>query len=253
MRKWTWIIFIVAYTGALIVTVPASVLGTLVGMGSGGRLELANPDGTIWRGSANPLFHLKSGEFVTLPTLRWDVNLVTLTAGKLNVRLNWDVEMQNQTMDVAISPGQIELQHAFVPLPALLMEEAFELLKTAQLRGQLILRGDDLVLTRNGIQGTATLDWLNASSTLSSIAPLGNYHFIFSCSPSATEVTLNTTAGSLLLSGQGRLTTATGFNFNGSAQAKQGHEEPLKELLTHLGPEVRPGVHTFSLTPLRSN
>ncbi len=251
MNKWSWTLLIAVYLCVLIVTAPASLLSRIIDRASNGRVELANTRGTLWSGSANPVLHQRSGGLITLTTLHWNIAPLGLVSGKLNAQLQWDDEAQFSPMDIIASPGQVELRRAYLPLSALLLDEASDFLKPAQLRGQIILKSDSLMITKQGVQGTATADWLNASSLLSSIAPLGNYHFTFSSSSAGVDIALNTASGALQLAGQGHFSASAGLDFKGTAQAASGKEEALRELLGHLGPEERPGVNTFTLVPAR--
>jgi hypothetical protein len=253
MSKRTWALLLVTYTIVLIITAPASILSQVLLFASDGRIELANTQETIWHGAANPVLHQRSGGLITLSALHWNIAPLALLTGKLSIQLNWDNEQVALPMTVIASIDQVELQHSYIPLPAILLDEASDFLKPAALRGQVIFKSDSLFITRQGLQGTATADWLNASSLLSSISPLGNYHFIFSSTPAGVDITLSTTSGSLLLAGQGHLSASTGLSFKGTAQASNGKNEALRELLSHLGPQESPGISTFSLVPLRSH
>lgn len=249
MSRWMWVLLAGVYGCVLTVTAPASLLGSILSYASNGHVELANTRGTLWNGSANPVIHQRSGSLITLTQLHWDIGIVALFTGKLSSQLQWNDDAQTAPMKVGITPGQIEARHVFIPLSAILLDDVSEFLKPAALRGQVILRSESLLITRQGMQGSATADWQNASSALSSIAPLGNYHFTFSSSPAGLEVTLNTSSGALLLAGQGRFSPSTGLNFQGTAQAATGKEDALRELLGHMGPQERPGVSTFTLVP----
>ena len=253
ISKRTWALLFVAYIVTMIITTPAGVLSRVLALASDGRIELANTQGTIWRGAASPVFHQRNGSLITLSAVHWNIEPLALLTGKLNVRVNWDSESQTAPMYLAVSINQVELQHAYIPLPAILLEEASDFLKPAALRGQIILRSDALFITRQGVQGAATADWLNASSLLSSISPLGDYHFTFSSTPAMIDITLRTTSGALILAGQGHFSSSSGLDFKGTAQAANGKEDALRELLSHLGPQERPGVSTFSLVPTRSH
>lgn len=252
MSKWIWALLVAVYLCALVVTAPASLLSRIVEQASNGHAELANTQGTLWQGSANPVLHQRSGSLITLTNLHWNIAASTLFTGKLNFQLKWDDELQTTPMDITVSPGQIEARHVYFPLSAAMLDDISEFLKPAALRGQIIVRSDSLQITRLGVQGAATADWQNASSLLSSIAPLGNYHFTFVSSPAGLDITLNTTSGALLLAGQGRFAPASGLDFKGTAQAATGQEEALRELLGHMGPQERPGVSTFALVPAKS-
>ena len=249
MTKWTWRLLFATYAVVLIATAPSGLLSRVLDHATDGRLELANAQGTIWRGTANPVLHQRNGGLITLNSVHWNFAPLLLLTGKLSAQLDWDDEQHAPPMNVIASFNQIELQHTHIPLPAILLDEASDFLKPAALRGQFILTSDSLLITRQGVLGTATADWLNASSILSNISPLGNYHFTFSSTPAGVDITLSTTSGALLLAGQGNFSATTGLNFKGTAQAANGKEEELRELLSHLGPQVSPGVNTFSLVP----
>jgi general secretion pathway protein N len=253
MNRWAWVLLSAVYLCVLVVTVPASVLSRILDHASDGRVALANTKGTLWNGSANPVIHRRGGGLITLTTLHWDVAVPALFTGKLSAQLQWDDESQTVPMEVIASIGQVEARHVYVPLSAILLDDVSEFLKPAALRGQVILRSEALLINKQSVQGAATADWMNASSLLSSIAPLGNYHFTFSSSPAGLDITLSTTSGALLLAGQGRFSPATGLDFRGTAQAASGKEEALRELLGHMGPQERPGVSTLTLVPGRGH
>ncbi|MFA6014817.1 MAG: type II secretion system protein N [Gallionellaceae bacterium] len=252
LNRWTWILFIVTFLGALLVTAPATLLGIVLGDVSQNRLELANTQGSIWRGSANPVIRQRSGKLITLDKLHWEMIFMPLLSGKLNIQLNWDHAAQIAPMEISATPAQLEIHNALIPLPALLLDEVSDFLKPAQLRGDVILKSDSLVITPQAVLGNASADWINASSLLSTIAPLGNYHLAFSSTASGVDIVLSTSSGALILGGQGRLTATNGLDFKGTAQASKGNEDALRDLLGHLGPELTPGVSTFNLVPSRS-
>jgi general secretion pathway protein N len=249
MSRLTWILLLASFLTVLIVNAPASLLGSGVIYTSNGRVELANAQGTLWHGSANPLIHQHNDGLLTLDKIHWNIEPWALLAGKLSALLNWENQKQSGPMSIVISSDEVELKHAYIPLPAVLLDEASDFLKPAALGGQIIVTSDSLHITKQGAQGTAFADWINASSLLSTISPLGDYHFIFASTAAGTEITLSTISGPLQLAGGGHYSLTTGLDFKGTAQASSGSESKLKELLSHLGPQERPGVNTFSLVP----
>jgi general secretion pathway protein N len=249
MRKWSLVLFFGVYISALIVSAPASLLSTLLSCASDERFALANTAGTVWRGSASPVLNRRSGGAITLSALQWEVFPLSFLRGKPEIEIIWQNSEQKSPMEISLAPQQLEIHQAYLPLPASLLDEVSDFLKPAQLRGEIILKSDALILTRQGVQGEATADWLNASSMLSNIAPLGNYRFTFLSSPTGLNIILNTPSGTLLLTGQGQFTTQSGLNFSGTAQAASGKEAVLHELLNHLGPESQLGIHQFNLVP----
>lgn len=249
MSKKIWALLVFVYLCTLIVSTPASIFSLLARHFSDGHVELANTQGSIWSGSANPILYQRGGGLVVLDSLHWDIDALVLLMGELNIEMNWNDEFQTTPMSVKISRHQAELRHAYIPLQAILLDELSDFLKPAGLRGKVILKSESILITAQGIQGSATADWLNASSFFSSVSPLGDYRLTFSGTPSGIDVALNTISGALILNGHGRFIIPKGLSFNGTAQAAKGKEEELRELLGQLGPQVQPGISTFMLVP----
>jgi general secretion pathway protein N len=248
-RKLFISIFIVTFLLSLLVSLPASLLGIFVREASQGRLELANCSGTVWHGSALPILHRRGTDAGVLPihSMQWDVSPWSFFLLQAHITLNWPDEYQPHPVVISISPSQLQISDLYMPLPALLLGELSPYLRPIQLGGRIIIKSDSLKISRNNLQGTLTADWIGASSALSNVTPLGDYHFVVTGSASGADVTLDTTTGALILKGSGQLTTAGWVNFKGYAQSAEGQHEKLGELLRNLGPETAPNQHAFSL------
>lgn len=249
MGKRTFALFVLAYLVTLLITAPASLLDKCLQYASQGRLVLANTSGTVWNGSATPALRTQDGHLIALPFLRWDIAVPSLFTGKIQARLQWDDQPPASATEAIISYNQIELRHALLQLPARVLDEASPMLKPARFRGQLQIQGEHLIFSKRGIDGAATADWQQASSALSSLAPLGNYRLAVNAAGDRINIGLSTTSGILLLEGQGNWLAARGLEFHGKAQASAGNYDNLTELLHHLGPEISPGVHGFNIAP----
>ena len=173
----------------------------------------------------------------------------SLFTGKIQVGLQWDGQSPASATEAIITAKQIELHRVLLQAPARVLDEVSPIFKPAQFRGQLRIQSDLLVLSGRGMDGAAVVDWYQASSALSSIAPLGDYRLALNGAGNRIQIGLTTTAGMLLLEGDGNWQAGQGMEFHGKAQASAGNHDNLTELLHHLGPEVSPGVHSFTLTP----
>ncbi|MBI3903322.1 MAG: type II secretion system protein N [Nitrosomonadales bacterium] len=240
-------LFALAYLLALLATAPASLLDAALQRASQNHLALANAAGTIWNGSATLSLRQQNERLVALQALRWEISAASLLNGKMLVRLQ--VEGQSAVTEATLTPGQIELQHVQLQLPAHVLDEASPLLKPAQFRGQLHIQSEHLAFSPNGVEGNAVVDWQQASSALSSIAPLGNYHLALNGTGKRIAIALATTSGILMLDGQGEWKAGRGLEFHGKARAAGGDQDSLSELLHHLGPEIAPGVRGINLFP----
>lgn len=249
MCKRTFALFALAYLLTLLITAPASLLDKCLQYATQGRLLLANANGTVWSGSAIPALRTQDSRLVALPFLRWEIAVPSLFTGKIHARLQWDDQPPASATEAIISFNQVELHHALLQLPARVLGEASPMLKPAQFRGQLQVQGEHLIFSKRGVDGAATVDWQQASSALSSIAPLGDYRLALNGAGDRINIGLTTISGILLLEGDGNWLAGRGLEFHGKAHASAGNYDNLTELLHHLGPEVSPGVHGFNLTP----
>jgi len=247
MSKRILALFVCTYLLTLLVTAPASLLDIGLQYASGGRLLLANADGTVWAGSATPALRTQDGHLVALPGLHWKIAIPSVFTGKILVQLQWND--QPTATEAFISVNQIELRHAQFGLPAGLLGETSAMLKPIQLHGQLQIQGDNLVFSSRGMVGSAVVDWRQASSALTGADALGDYRLTLDGAGDRIHIRLATSSGRLLLEGEGNWLAGRSVEFNGKAQASPGNYDNLTELLHHLGPEVAPGVHAFNFVP----
>lgn len=247
MGSRTFALFTCAFLLALLVNTPASLLDKILQSASQGRVVLANTSGTIWKGSATPALRTQAKQYIALQPLHWNIDLLSPLSGSIKIRLQWNDQPAASAMDATFFPGGIELRHVRLPLPAQALSEISPMLNTAQFRGQLQIQSDQVTFSSHGMKGTAVIDWQQASSALSSIDPLGNYRLVLNGAGDRIHIVLTTSSGMLLLEGQGAWLSGQGLEFHGKAQASSENHDNLAELLHHLGPEVSPGVHGFSL------
>lgn len=243
----TILLFVIAFLVTLLVTAPASILGAVVESASKGKFVLANAAGTVWQGSATPAIHQRSGDLLALEKLHWDIAFWPLFTGKMITRLQWDNVQQSKPMLVTVSFKQIELRNVVLPVQAAVLGELTPMLQPVQLSGRMQLNSELLTLTKQGVNGVAVVEWLNAGSVMSAVNPLGSYRINLTGAGEKLDVTLITTSGALLLDGKGTFTLNQGLNFQVTARASADSKGSLDELLNNFGPESSPGVHTLSL------
>lgn len=241
------LLFAAAFFVTLLVTAPATLLARVVESASKGQLVLANAAGTVWQGSATPAIRQRSGNFLALEKLHWDIALPPLFAGKLSSQFRWDNVAQDTPMLVTVSFGQVEVRNLTLPLYAGILGEFVPLLQPVQLSGQMLIRSDQFVFAKQGMQGNAAAEWSNAGSVLSSVKPLGNYRIDLAGAGGQLDIALATTSGVLQLEGKGSFSINQGMRFQGTARAAADSKGSIDELLSNFGPESAPGVHSLSL------
>ncbi len=246
-RRW-WALGLLA--GSLLAVLawpPATWLASAVNQASRGRIVLAEAQGTLWQGSALTVLAAGEGlrDALVLPTrLHWRVapfwgglRLQLTQAGTLNGKLQLEWRPGFKQQQLAVLP---EASGVVGRWPAAWLEGLGAPLNTLRPGGELQLSTQGLTLHSAGqgwqMQGSATLDLLQASSRIATVAPLGSYRIGFSA-PQAlgpVQLSLTTLEGALQLSGSGQI-DPRGLHLQGQAQAAPGFEAALNNLLNIIG------------------
>src|SRR5471030_2498708 len=227
-----WLLLIVASVAVtLAVCAPASWLASLVEQKTGGRLTLGDAQGTLWRGSAfvggaasgnGPVTPLLPGRFT------WHVSPLSLI-GMVDLQLeNPDALAQPVTFKGGWKEWQLSPSALLLPADGLAGLGAP--LNTVAPTGTLRLSWP----RRGPVNGRTTLEMSDMASSLSAIRPLGSYALALDWHGQQAQLNLSSQKGPLLLSGTGSLNNGH-LQFSGQAQAAEGYEETLANLLNLLG------------------
>ena len=247
VRPWSWA-GAGALSGLLLATIlfaPALWLAQALEHLSQGRLVLTQAQGTIWKGSARLQLSGGSG---------------SRDAVQLPQRLNWTLRpswagLQMQLHSACCTPEPIRLQaglrwggfevqvaDGLSRWPASLLSGLGAPWNTLQLDGQVGLNTRGLSLSsleqRVLLGGSADVDLMQMSSSLSTLRPIGSYRLAIQ-GGSTTSLTLQTLEGSLQLSGQGQW-LGSKLRFDGVATAEPGREAALSNLLNLIGRRTGP-------------
>lgn len=241
-----------ALAGALIALVafaPASWLARGLNQASGGHLLLAETRGSVWNGSG--LLVLTGGadsrDASVLPgRLEWKVGLQglgLLFSARQACCLNGELQLLlkpglGRFELSAPNPSGGDWQARF---PAAWLGGLGTPWNTLQLGGGMRLATREFALEwaqgRWVQRGQLDLDFVNLSSRIATVAPLGSYRFSITADPGAAGVStlrLSTLDGALLLNGQGSLSNGRA-RFEGEAQAAPEREAALNNLLNIIG------------------
>ncbi|MBU1215319.1 MAG: type II secretion system protein N [Gammaproteobacteria bacterium] len=236
------LLFSAVFIAALLALAPSTLMGHVVERASGGQLMLARTQGSLWQGSGILLFQNSSG-IRSLGVYHWHLQ-------------PWRAAMQLQAgtyepMSLQYRPllARLDIEHLRLDLPAALLEVAAPQLHPYRLQGALQAHAGHLQLDARGLLGQITVDWLNAASGLSPIAPLGDYRIVLQGDGQKLAANLSTQGGKLQMQARGQLDPSKGVQISGTAQAAAGAEDELNELLHYIGPETRPGIYTLALMP----
>jgi len=223
----------------LLAFLPSSWLVPMIEAQFGGRIAVADAQGTLWQGSAFIGAAASSRDAVTplLPgRFFWQLS-PKLLLGQVELSLINPAAL-SQPLQVTGNWWQWQLQRCAIALPAERLTALGAPMNTLQPSGNMLLSWSSLQLAHqiDGIHlsGLMTLDLLNMSSRLSALKPLGSYRMTFTWHQQQAELSLATISGAMLLDGSGKLTNGH-LQFSGNAQAAQGQEENLANLLNLLG------------------
>jgi general secretion pathway protein N len=237
-----------ALCGLMLATVlfaPARWLAMALDAGSGGRVQLVNPRGTVWAGQADLLLTGGPGsrDQAALPQgVRWRLSPAWTGGPALRLALHMPcctpTGVTSQLRPVA---GGFEwtLEAGQSRWPTAVLAGLGTPWNTLQLDGELRLDSPGLRLRwvqgRTQLDGSMRIDALDVGSRLSTLAPLGSYRLTLAA-PGDDDIrlTLSTLSGALLLNGEGQWVGGR-LRFKGEAQASEDHEAALSNLLNIVG------------------
>ena len=247
----------------LVLQAPASWLSEAVATATQQRVLLLNPQGTFWQGSAE--WALSDGQH-TLATAQ-DANAhknLTLPT-RLASRVQWQIapsidfqsfsaglKLELQSACCTPSPLQVFATPAWQGLqlrslghtsqwPAAWLVGLGAPWNTLQPEGQMLLRTQglqwqqpwSLAHAQPKLTGEVELQWLQFSTRLSTLRPLGNYRVVLK-GGDTMQVQLDTLEGSLQLQGHGQWQQGR-LRFRGEAKAQADAEAAVSNLLNVLG------------------
>lgn len=218
---------------------PASWMAVVLERQTGGRLTLGDPQGTLWRGSAF-IGGAASGSDPVTPLLpgRFAWRLSPLAP------FGW-IALSLENPSALSEPVKIEgswrswhISAAALTLPAERLAGLGAPLNTVQPSGTMEMRWAPLLVERRGEQfdvtGSVTLSLRDIASRMSPIKPLGSYALQLDWRGAQATLQLNTVRGPLVLKGRGMIRQGR-LEFSGTADAAEGQEERLANLLNLLG------------------
>ena len=224
---------------------PAAWLSSALEKQTGGRLTLGDAQGTLWRGSAfigvapgrnDPVTPLLPGRFA------WRISPLLLL-GQVDVELE-NKESLEQPLKITGGWSQWQFSPDAVQLPAERLAGLGAPLNTIQPSGQMKLSWGPMQLARQGqsvaLTGAMNMDLTDIASRLSQIRPLGAYRIAVNFNGTDANMELKTSSGPMLLSGTGTLKNGQ-FHFSGQAEAEEGQEQKLANLLNLLGQHHKDG------------
>lgn len=204
---------------------PAAWLADLVRAKS--QLRLVDPQGTLWQGSA--LLAVSDGRRALLVPGRitWRASLGGSGFPGTTVELRHPAALA--PVRVHLTWGKVEVEAGRAAAPAAVLSALGAPFNTVRPGGALHVEWSSLRLERSAAHGEARLEWRDAQSALSPVAPLGDFLVVVKLRGAAGDVSLSTLRGPLHMEGSGSLREGR-LAFAGQAFA----EEPMRAALLGL-------------------
>jgi len=256
MNYWTrrlraalpWLLVGVLSSGSVMLALlPAAWITPQFAKATGGHVNLVDPAGSLWQGSATLM--LAAGSDTSASTLlpgriEWQTAFWPLFTGRVRMTLLQSEAMPNPMTLDATRRGAIVSQGALA-VPAALLTGLGAPFNTLDLQGNVRLAWSDWRSFGNETFGQLTVTLTDVSSRVSLVKPLGSYRVVLQAEGNRSAVDLATLKGPLMLNGHGTVSAGSTM-FNGTASAAPEARENLAGLLNLLG---RPsGPDTVALT-----
>lgn len=236
------------YLALLLAWVPASLLAWALPQLTRQTVWLEQAQGSVWHGQATGLrVQTAAGPGLQLGRVNWQFRPLDLFGGRLGYRL----ELAGAGIDaqgVLRTGGQGgEIRDIRAELPAGMLGQFSPDLGLWQPGGRLVFEASKLAFRREGVEGQATLRWLDAVSGRVR-QPLGSYRADLEGAENGLKFRLSTETGPLLLLGSGSWERQRGVVFNGVARTDPGSRTELDGLLSLIGPAQPNGDRIIRIT-----
>jgi general secretion pathway protein N len=243
-----WLLVAVLSSGTvLLVLLPAAWITPQFTKASGGHVNLVDPAGSLWNGSATLM--LAAGSDTSSATLlpgriEWHTAFWPLFTGRVQMTM-----LQSEAMPVPITVDATRrgavLSQGSIAVPAALLTGLGAPFNTLDLQGEVRLAWSDWRTFDQEAFGQLTVTLNDASSRVSLVKPLGSYQVVIQAQGNSSTIDLSTLKGPLMLKGHGMVGGGVS-SFNGTASAAPEARDNLAGLLNLLG---RPsGPDTVALT-----
>ncbi|WJF90309.1 type II secretion system protein N [Paraburkholderia bonniea] len=232
-----WVLVGVLSSGAtLIALLPAAWIAPMFAKATNGHINLADPSGSLWRGSATLMLAAgtdASGATVLPGRIEWQTAFWPLFTGRVRMQMRQTDAMPDAVRVDAQLRGAT-LSAGGIGVPAALLAGLGAPFNTLDLQGDVRLSWTDWRSFGSEAFGQLVITLNEMSSRVSRVKPLGSYRVVFQAEGAGATLDLSTTKGPLMLSGHGTLREGA-VSFQGSASSAAEARENLAGLLNLLG------------------
>ncbi|SDQ18101.1 type II secretion system protein N (GspN) [Paraburkholderia fungorum] len=243
-----WLVVAVLSNAVVMLTLlPAAWITPQFAKQTRGHVNLVDPAGSLWHGSATLM--LAAGSDMSAATLlpgriEWTTSFWPLFTGRVRMTMRHSEAMPDPiTVDATLRTATVT--PGAMAVPASLLGGLGAPFNTLDLQGNVQLSWSDWRTFNREAFGQLTVTLNDASSRISLVKPLGSYRVLFQAQGASSTLDLTTMKGPLMLSGNGTVSAAS-TSFHGVASAAPEARDNLAGLLNLLGRPTGPG--TVALT-----
>jgi general secretion pathway protein N len=225
----------------LLAMMPAAWIVPQFSKTTGGHVNLVDPAGSLWQGSASLMLAAGpdgSGATLLPGRIEWTTAFWPLFTGRVHMTMRQTQAMPDAvTVDAAprgatVSPGAIVV-------PAALLSGLGAPFNTLDIDGDVQLSWTDWRVLGRNTYGQLVVTLNDIGSRVSRVKPLGSYRVVLQAQGSSATIDLSTGKGPLMLDGHGTLAPQS-TEFHGTASAAPEARENLAGLLNLLGRHTDP-------------
>ena len=238
MSKKRWLLYsifgLVFYLLFLIIEMPASWFAWGLNHYTQGTVRLDPIAGSLWGGNGRLVIYYPQTTPHDFGQTEWRINPLWLFAGRVQLSLQTNNQDRQIKTTLGLARNSFLLGDTKAEVPAAFVAQLYTPLSLISPQGKVRISTEGLTLSPDKVDGAATLEWLNASSSLSSVQPLGDYRLDITGAEKNANLKLSTVRGALELTGQGQwLAQTRQLQFNGFALPRERASDldPLLKLL----------------------
>lgn len=251
MSKNRWLLYsifgLVFYLLFLIIEMPASWFAWGLDRYTQGTVRLDPIAGSLWSGNGRLVIYYPPTTPHDFGQTEWNINPFWLLIGRVQLSLQANNQDRQIKTTLGVTRNSFLLKDTDIVMPAPFIAQLYTPLSLISPQGKTRLSATELIVAPEKIEGTATLEWLNAGSSLSSVQPLGDYRLEITGAEKNANLKLTTLRGDLEFTGQGQWQPQTGqIQFNGSATPRM-HAIELEPLLKLLGNDLGDGKRSLTI------
>lgn len=252
MNKKRWLLYAVFglffYLLFLVIEMPAAWLAWGLNHYTQGAVRLDPTTGTLWSGNARLVIFYPQITPHDFGQVEWGINPLWLFAGRIQLSLQANHQDWRIKTTLGLARSSFMFKDTEAEFPAPFMAQLYTPLSLIGPQGEVRISASELMVTPEKVEGTVTLEWLNAGSSLSAVQPLGDYRLEINGSGTDASLRLATVRGALEFSGQGHWRTQTGqIELTGSVVPRERAAE-LESLLKIFGNDQGNGRRPLSLS-----